>query len=100
MQLNHTSLPAPLSLYAPGLPKAVIPLCSRGWRVWPVAAQSGLACGERCIISAEAANLAECNYAVETGVGGPAILAAVGQVGIDAIKALCRDCDRGYPFAI
>lgn len=93
MQLNLNSLPVPLSPYTPGLPKAAMPICSRCWRVWPVAAQSRMACVERCIVSAEVANLAECNYAVETGIGGPAILQVVGQPGIEALNALCRACN-------
>src|SRR5690348_3915800 len=93
MQSNQISALVPLSPYTPGLPKAVMPICSRGWRVWPVAAQSRLACVERCIVSAEVANLAECNYAVETGAGGPAILAVAGEAGVNAINQLCRDCN-------
>lgn len=36
MQSNQIPIPAPLSPYTPGLPKAVMPICSRGWRVWSV----------------------------------------------------------------
>jgi hypothetical protein len=63
--------------------------CTRGWRVWPVAARSRFACIENCIISADRADLAECNYAVETGVNGLAILAINDNVGVNAINELC-----------
>lgn len=93
MRFDLNSLPAPLSRLTPDVPNAIMPICTRGWRVWPVAAQSRLACIERYIISAETADFGECNYAVETGVDGLAILAINGEAGVNAVNGLCQSLD-------